>query len=261
MSKSQQTSTYNNAQNQEQQNNSNESAVNTQLQGILSTAQGNAASMLPSITGGYSDIASTGGYNPDTLNTINSTATNLATTGGFSPQQIAAMQDQSAQAAASTYETGQAAAQRTAAATGGYGNSGAIEASLARQGSNAASAGAQAALGTIAPLQQAGMEAGVGELNTTQQNMASNQLAALGGASNIYGMNEQQTTATIGQILQNYQQTGQLNNQDLSVLTNLANQPGVFSQIVNTIGTLGGAAGGILTGLNIGPGGVGTGNT
>ena len=94
--------------------------------------------------------------------------------------------------------------------------------------------------------------------------MAGNKLAATGGLTNVYGMNEQQVTATVNQIIQNYQMTGQLDNQDLSILTNLANQPGVFDKIVSTIGTLGGAGAGIinaiggLSGGNSTPGGGGT---
>ena len=247
MSKSQQSQTYTAAQQQQQQNNANETSASGTLGGVLGTSQSTAASTLPGITAGYSDIAGTGGgVNP----TADSTYTNLATTGGISPASIQAMKDEASQAAQSTYATGSAAASRTAASTGGYGNTGAVQANLARTGSQAASTAATNELASITGLQQAGEEAGAGGLATEQQNVTGNKLAALGGSTNIYGMNESQISSTVSQILQNYQQTGSLNNQDLAVLTNLADQPGVFSQIVSTIGTLGGAAGGIISALN-----------
>ena len=99
-------------------------------------------------------------------------------------------------------------------------------------------------------MQQQGQIAGAAGLSTVQQNMAGNKLAATGGLTNVYGMNEQQVTATVNQIIQNYQMTGQLDNQDLSILTNLANQPGVFDKIVSTIGTLGGAGAGVIAAIN-----------
>jgi hypothetical protein len=247
MSKAQQTSTYTAAQNQQAANTTNEDSANQQLQGVLGTAQGTAAGILPGITSGYSDIAGSGG---GVNSTADSTYQNLATTGGISPSSIQAMKDEASQAAQGSYQTAQAQAQRTAAATGGYGDTSAIQANLARTGSQAASTAATNELASITGLQQQGMEAGASGLATEQQNVTSNKLAALGGSTNIYGMNESQVSTTVSQILQNYQQTGTLNNQDLSVLTNLANQPGVFSQIVSTLGTLGGAAGSIIKGIN-----------
>ncbi len=250
MSKSQQTAVTNQANQQVAQNNANEGAVNSQMQGVLGTAQDTASSLLPSVTGGYSDIASTGGYDPTVLGNINATNTNLATTGGISPDQVASMEDKASQAAQSTYQTGQAAAERAQAATGGYGVSGSITGNLARQGSEAAAQAAQNVSGSIAQIQQQGEIAGAQGLQQTQQAQTGNKLTALAGNTNIYGMNENQVSTTVSQILQNYQQTGQMNAQDMAILTNLANQPGVFDKIVGTIGTLGGAAGGIIEGLN-----------
>ena len=250
MSKSQQNQTYSAAQGQVQQNNANETAAGSTLNGILGTSQGNANSLFPSITGNYSNLASTGGYDPSVQNTIEGTATNLATTGGLTPGNISAIKDEAAQSGASAYQTAAGTAARDAAVTGGYGNSGAIEQSLARQASNAASAATQGALGQVAGLQQSGEIAGTQALNTEQQNIAGNKLAATAGETNVYGLNEAQTTATMNQILQNYQQTGALNNQDLAVLTNLANQPGAFDKFVSSLEGLGGTAAGIIGAVN-----------
>jgi hypothetical protein len=267
MSKAQQSSTYSAAQGQMQQNQSNEASANTQIQGVLSGAENTASSVLPGVTSGYSDLAGSGGGLDTTAENAYSTlaagtpqATTLANTGGLSPSGIQAMKDEASQAAQSTYATGQAAAARTAAATGGYGNTSAVQENLARTGGQAAATATQNELASITGMQQQGEEAGTsllqsgmtsgaGGLAAGQQNVTSNKLAALGGATNIYGMSESQVTSTVSQILQNYQQTGQLNASDMGVLQNLANQPGVFDKIISTIGTLGGAAGGVMSGI------------
>lgn len=258
MSKSQQKSTYNTASGQVQTNTSNEAAANAQLQGVLGTAQQNTSNLYPAITGGYGDVYSTGGYDPGALTTITNDATNLATTGGVTPAQVGALQDESAAAAASAYKTAGAEAQRRAAITGGYGEGGAIDAYMARQASNAGSAAAQQAIGTITPMIQQGEIAGAGILNTTQQNMAANKLAALGGTSNIYGLNDAQVTATLNQILTNYNQTGQLNANDIKIMAEIANsQKGLGANLLNIIQTLGGVASGIMGSLPQGGGGGG----
>ena len=120
MSKSDQNAVKSQANNQIATNNANEANANQTAQGVLSTAQGTAADLLPSITGGYQDIASTGGYDPTIAGTINTTFGNLATTGGVSDADANAMQNQAAEAAKSTYQTGQDSAARASAATGGY---------------------------------------------------------------------------------------------------------------------------------------------
>lgn len=250
MSKSQQKSTYNTANAQIQSNNDNEAAANSVIQGVLGTAEQNASSLYPAVTAGYEDIYSTGGYDPGALTTITNDATNLATTGGITPAEVGALQDESAAAAASAYKSGQSEAERQKAVTGGYGESGAIDAAMARGASNAGSAAAQQAIGTITPMIQQGEEAGAGILNTTQQNMAGNKLAATGGAANMYGLNASQVTATINQILTNYQQTGQLNASDIKLMGDIANaQKGWGANLMGAIQTLGGTAAGIMGGI------------
>lgn len=267
MSKGQQKQTYTATQQQEAANTANEASANSTLQGMLGTAQGNAASELPGITAGYSDIASTGGGVNQTSNDTYTnlagglaSAKDLATTGGISDASIQAMKDQASQAAQSTYATGAAQGARTAAATGGYGNTSALQSQNQRQSADAAATATTNELASITGMQQAGKEAGTsllgsemstgaGGLATQQQNTTANKLSALSGQSNIYGMNESQATTTASQILQNYQQTGQLNNQDLSILANLSEQPGVLDSIIKSVGSLGGAAGSILTGI------------
>jgi hypothetical protein len=268
MSKAQQSQTYNNAQNQQTLNNANEATANTTLQGALGTAQGNAASMLPGIMSGYSDIAGTGGGINQTSNDTYSSlaggldsAKSLAANGGISPASIQAMEDQASQAAQSTYATGAAQEARTAAATGGYGNTAALQAQNQRQSGQAAAQATTNELASITGMQQAGEEAGTsllgsemstgaGGLAQQQQNQTANKLAAVGGEANVYGMNVQQATATVSQILQNYQQTGQLNNQDMSIMANIAEQPGIFSQVISGLGSLGGLAGSLMTGIS-----------
>jgi len=250
MSKSDQNKSKDQAQQQIATNNANAADANKTATGVLSTAQGTAANLLPGITGGYQDIASTGGYDPAMAGTINTTFGNLATTGGVSDTDANSMRNRAAEAARSTYATGADAAARSAAATGGYGaTGGAIQEDLARKGSQAAATAVEDTNASITGMKQSGMVAGAQGLSNVQQNMAGNKLSATAGLTNIYGMNENQVSTTVSQILQNYQQTGQLNNQDLTILTNLANQPGVFDKIMSTVGTLGGAAAGVMSGI------------
>jgi len=255
MSKADQKQAKNQAEEQLHKNQANSDTAANITGDVLDTAKTTAKNLLPSVTTGYTDIQTTGGYDPSVLGRINAGYSDLADTGGVSDVDASAMRNRAMQAARSTYEIGQDEAARSAAATGGYGaTGGAIQESLARKGSQAAAAAAGSADASIAGLRQSGKIAGIGGLSGVQQNMASNRLTATGGLANVYGMTESQVTRTVDQILQNYQQTGQLNNQDLTILTNLANQPGVFDKIVGTIGTLGGAAGGILTGIgSLGP--------
>jgi hypothetical protein len=210
MSKADQQAAKSQAQQQITANKQFQQQTGEQLQSILGGYQSQAGSILPSVISGYSDIASTG---------------------GISPGDIAAIQSRASESARSAYDVGASQAQRASAATGGYGTSGSIANTLARQGSQAAS---RASVDTSASL--AGL-------------LSQNKLAAIGGLSNVYGLTENEINHTINAILQNYQMTGQLNNQDLAILTNLANQPGVFDKIVGTIGTLGGAAAGVLSGV------------
>ena len=56
-------------------------------------------------------------------------------------------------------------------------------------------------------LRDAEQVAGATGLSNVQQNIAGNRLQATTGLTNIYGMNETQVNTTVGQILQNYQQT------------------------------------------------------
>lgn len=247
MSKSDQNAVKQQANNQINKNNQNETQVNGQLQSILGTAQNNAASVLPTATSTYSDIASTGGFSPDAYSSITGTYQNLMSNGGISDADATAIKNEAAGAARSSYSTASSEAARQSAITGGYGGtSGAIQASLARQGSAAASSAANTADANIATIRQQGKEAGAAGYTNLENSVASNRLTAASGASNLYGLNLNEVNSTVSSILQNFQQTGQLNNQDMSILTNLANQPGVFDKIVGTIGTLGGAAAGII---------------
>lgn len=243
MSKADQNQAKDQARRQIGQNQQNQDTANTTLTGVLNTAQNNAKNILPGVISGYRDIANTGGgTNPIATDAYSK----LATTGGVSPEDALSIKSEASDAARSAYSTSQDQARRTAAATGGYGDTSAVQNLLARQGSEAASRASTNANAEIARMKQPGMIAGAQGLQSQQQNQTSNRLAALSGESNIYGMNESQVNTTVDQILRNYQQTGQLNNQDLAILTNLANQPGVFDKIVSAVGTLGGAAAGVL---------------
>lgn len=250
MSKSDQRNIKAQTEQQRSQNNAQGAATNTQLQGMLETSKATSASLLPGVSSNYGKIADTGGYDPSVLGDIRGTYGDLAKTGGIDEAGATAMRNRSAEAARSTYDIAGSQAQRAASATGGYGDtSAAITGDLARKGSQAAATAVTGTDANIAQLRQSGRIAGAGGLQASEQAQVGNKLAATGGQANIYGLSVQETHATVDAILRNYQATGQLDQQSLAILTNLANQPGVFDKIVGTIGALGGAAAGVLGGI------------
>lgn len=247
MSKADQRNVKSQAQAQQQQTNTNAGAAGEQISSVLGTAKTNADAALPGIQSGYSDIAGTGGFDPAIIGQIQGTYSDFAKTGGISDASATAMRNRSAEAAKGTYDVAAAGAERARAATGGYGDtSAAVSSDLARKGSQAASTAVTGIDASIAALRQSGQLAGAGGLVSSTQAQTGNKLAALGGMTNIYGLNENEVNSMVDAIIKNYQTQGTLNNQDLSILTNLANQPGVFDKIVSTIGTIGGAGAGVL---------------
>lgn len=232
------------------QNNAQSTAINTQLQDTLVGAKGVQSSVLPGITSTYGDIAQTGGYDPSILGDIRTTYGDFAKTGGISDVDATAMRNRSAEAAKGAYDVGINQAQRAATATGGYGDvSGAIVGDLARKGSQAAATSVTAANADIAKLRQTGKLEGAEGLQRTEQGLTGNKLAAAGGLTNVYGLSTSEVNSTVDSILRNFQANGQLNAQEQQILAQLATQPGIFDKIMSTIGTLGGAAAGILSGV------------
>lgn len=225
--------------------------ISGQLQDVLGGAKSTASSILPQVTSGYGDVLSSGGgYDPSVLGTIRNTQTNLAQTGGISDTDAVAMRNRAARAGQSTYEDQGKIAQRAVSGTGGYGYSGAITGDLARKGSEAASRAVTDSNADIAKLRQTGKIAGAAGLADTEQKQVANRLQAASGLGNVYGLNLNEVNNTVDNILRNYQVTGQLNAQDEEILTNLANQPGMFDKIIGTIGVLAGAGAGVAGAFN-----------
>ena len=223
--------------------------ISGQLNDVLGESRSNASAMLPGITSGYSDIQSSGGYDPSVLGDVRSTYTNLARTGGIDENAATAMRNRAQRSAQGVYEDVGRTAQRAASATGGYGYSGAIAGDLARKGSEAAERASTSSNADIAKLRQTGMEAGAAGLSDTENKLAGNRLTALQGQSNVYGLNLNEVNNTVDGIIKNFQANGQITAQEQQILANLANQPGIFDKIMSTIGTLGGAAAGVMGGV------------
>src|SRR6266478_3328728 len=179
--------------------------ISGQLQDILGGAKSTASSMLPGITSGYSDIQSTGGYDPSILSDVRSKYGNLARTGGIDESAATAMRNRAQRSAQGVYEDVGRQAERSASATGGYGYSGAIAGDLARKGSEAAERASTSSNADIAKLRQTGMEAGAAGLSETENRMAGNRLTALQGQGNIYGMNLNEVNQTVDNIIRNFQ--------------------------------------------------------
>ncbi len=223
--------------------------ISGQLNDILGGAKSTTASMLPGITSGFGDIATSGGYDPSILGDVRSTYGNLARTGGIDENAATAMRNRAQRSAKGVYEDVGRQAERASSATGGYGYSGAIAGDLARKGSEAAATASTASNADIAKLRQTGMEAGAAGLSETENRMAGNRLQALQGQTNVYGLNINEVNQTVDSIIRNFQANGQITAEEQQILSHLATQPGVFDKIMSTIGTLGGAAAGIMTGM------------
>lgn len=239
MSKNQQKQVFN-ASNQGLAYAQNQGAANNQqLQGAYSGYQSNANALFPGISSGYSDISNSGGYDPSKLADINQGYESFSQTGGLAPSDISAITNQASNAARSTYQTAQSDLQRQIAATGGFGFTGAAMGNLARQGSIAASNAANSAQAQLVPMIQSGKLAGLGGLAGVQQNLTGNKLNALQGQSGLYNTNVAATQNTLSDIIKNFQVTGQLSNDDLKVLANIANTQQNWWE-----GPIGGAIGG-----------------
>jgi hypothetical protein len=179
------------------------SQLNSQLQGILGGVSGNSISDPSGINAGYS---------------------NFGATGGISPTQVSALSDQASEAAQSGYSAANQTAQQQTAATGGYGDIGAISSSLGRAGSNAASTAAVNSGASITGLQ------------------TSNELAGLGGQAGLYNTNVSQIQQLINSILSNQSITNTGVNSLIGTKAGLANNPTTPS-LASTIG--GGLAGAV----------------
>ncbi len=219
------------------------------LKDQLSTSQDRASSIFPGVAAGYSDISSTGGYDPAILGRLTSQYDTLATTGGIDEAGATAMRNRSAEGVKGIYQNLSDQARRTSSATGGFGGN--IGATIDKLARNSAQAQATSITGTdasIAGLRQAGTVAGLSGGTNLQQNIAGNRLSALGGSAGLYGTESANTSAALSQILQNLQQTGSLTNQDLAILYQIAQRPGPFDNILKAIQTAGGVAAGVAGG-------------
>jgi hypothetical protein len=231
-------------------------AVNQeQIGGMLDTARSTSAGVLPSIIGGYSDISSTGGYDPAILGNLRSGYQNMATTGGVSPESEAALGSQAASGARSVYDTLRANAARTSTSTGGYGDTSAIQANLARQGANAATASTSELGAKLAGMKQSGTIAGLAGIGTTEQGVAQGRLAGLGGLGNVYSQNLNQETNAMSQLIDNYAKQYGLTSGETQTLQKIAAMPGFGTNLMSGIIGLGGVASGAMTGFGAMKGG------
>jgi hypothetical protein len=143
---------------------------------------------------------------------------NFAQTGGLSPSDISTLQSSATQGVGDVYQSLEDEASRRAATTGQ--SAAADIAQLGRQAGEAESNALTNVNAQLAGMIQGGKEFGVA------------------GQGGLYGMDVQQMETTVNQILQNFEATGQLSNADLAILQKIGAQPGVGSNILNTIATL-----------------------
>ena len=249
------------------------------LRGQYGTLQDRLASMAPSggydpeqlakTLGGYGAMADTGGFTEqDRQNFLNratsgstTTASNLAAaaarnaaaTGGYAGSALANIQRQAGQqqADATTAALTSLNQQINANKFAGLGGLGTTEAQLAaaRQGITGQQAGVAG--------QQAGLEGGVasgsrdvaGLQSGLESGVAGGVRAANAGLAGLSSQAQTAATAAQQQILQALGLQFGTQAQSTQIMQELSKNPGLFQTLIGDLGTLGGAAGGVLKGL------------
>jgi hypothetical protein len=105
--------------------------------------------------------------------------------------------------------------------------------------------------------EQAGVEANVakGTLTASQANQdlatnaATQRIQAAGGLVNLYQSQPGYVTSLVNSIIQQQQVGGQLTTQQAQIMDELSKNPGLFANIMQGVTSLGGAAGGVMTGI------------
>lgn len=221
----------------------NEAQLNT----LFNQGQATTNYLQPGLTAGWGDIAVTGGFDPTHLDTSYRAFTNLAQ-GGIPEADAGAMRRQATAGVEGIYGglAGQVA--RSASATGDM--SGSLASRLARQGGEASARAITGVNAEIARQRAANTAVGAEGLTRTQQAVSEGRIRGLTGQTGIYGMNMEQTMNSVRGILQNYQVTGQLSNQDLGILQEISKRPGLFDNIIRGIG----AGAGVISAISGIPG-------
>lgn len=238
---------------------------------------------LANIRGELGGWAPTGGYDPAQLAQTLGGYSDLATTGGYTPEQQAAFVNQATGGVTNTASNLASAAARNAAATGG--NAGASIANIQRMAGQQQSDATQAALlglnqqmtanklqglGGLASTeqqlaaarqgisgQQTGLETGVAGLRQgvsgLQQGLeggvAQGVQAANRGIAGLYDTASGQVTELGRQVLQGLGLQYGTEAEGAKILQQLSQNPGWFQTAIGDIGTLGKAAGGVMTGI------------
>lgn len=217
-------------------------------------SEGRASSLFPGASEGFADITKTGGYDPAILGRLQEGYGKLAETGGIDEAGATAMRNRSAQGVKGVYDTLSDQARRTSSATGGFGgNIGSTISQLARQSGNAQATAITGVDASIAGLRQAGTVAGLGGGAGLESSVAAGRRAGVSGTAGLYGQESTNTSAALGQILENLRTTGSLTNQDLAILEQISQRPCAFGNILAGIKTIGGAGAGVISAIK--PGG------
>jgi len=214
----------------------------TQLQGLRSTSQG---------------FTQTGGYDPNQLATLTGGYTDFAQTGGYDQAAKDRFLNQATSGVTSDYDVLQQQLQRRAAAQGGN-----VAGETAMMARNLAQDQANATLNAQTALDQqinANKLAGLGGLGTTAANVAGAREAGFGqqlgleggvaagsragtqGLQGLYDTSTGQLTAQGNQLLQSMGLQFNTQEEAISFLTNLSKNPGLFGNIMQGIGAVGGA--------------------
>jgi hypothetical protein len=197
----------------------------------------------------------TGGYDMPELAEARAGYRGLAETGGVSPEEAGAMTRRATRGVTSIYDVLSAEAARRRTITGGYGGESEI-ARLARQSAEKAAEATTGAEAEVAKMRQTGRLEGVRGLAGLTTEEAAGRRAAVtsltgletsvaGGVRAAAQLSVDQQIATGTEILKRIQLGQQVSESDLSLLSDLSKQPGVFNSIIGAVG----AGAGVISAL------------
>lgn len=226
------------------------------------------------VRGGYRNLIDTGGISDETAgamqrkaagttagiySTLGSKLTKSQATSGFGGAggETAQLARQASQAGAEATtdvnaRVGQLRQQGTIAGLGGLSQFELGSAEAQRSALRGVSEGRIASTGQEARLAESEAQGRISASRASQElatGAAEQRIRAAGGMAELYRQDQQYVTSLVDQILKSQATTGQLTTQQAQIMEELSRQPGLFDTILKTIGTVGGAAAGVMGGL------------
>lgn len=199
---------------------------------------------------GAADLRETGGFKPGEIEPIKSSYSDMSITGGFTPAEKTNYLRRATAPIAAAYGRAKDELNRSKAVTGGFPG---FTASTSRLTRGAAQAGAEASLNAnvdLAEQVRSGRMAGTAGLERVAESVRSGRISGQDALQRY----SQFGVSALSEIditeLRNRLQTGQISQADAALLTQLAAQDKtLFENIMQGIGTIGGAGAGVLAAI------------